>query len=225
MPRLPDVPQVVRIDLHQTIGEDTAVVNRMFWNWLGTGLGQTDVNDMANDVNAEWGMHMDSIFGTFQALNYVVVTDLSSATGAVGVNSTEQAGTDTGDPLAADTAMRLKFLQGRRYRGGHPGVYLGGFVEDRLQDAQTWSSATLAEVSTAWTNFVGALPSAGGPGGSLNQQVNVSYYEGFTAYQNPVTGRWRNVPNLRVAPLVTPITGFEIDVHVSSQRRRSLIRR
>lgn len=225
MARLPDVAKVVRIDWHQTIAEDTAVVTRVFWSYLGPGATQASVNIMAVDARSAWANNVEPDLGTFHQLNYTVVTDLSSPTAPVGIDTTVHTGADTGDPLAADTAMRIKFLQGRRYRGGHPGVYLGGFVEDRLQDAQTWSSATLAALSTDWTNCMNALPSAGDGSASLDQQVLVSYYSGFTSVQNPVTLRWRNIPTLRAVPEVNPITGFEIDTHVSSQRRRSLLRR
>lgn len=224
MPALPAVNHVVRMDFHQTLAEDVSMITRLFFHWTGSGLSTSDADNMASAGSSAWRIHLEPTFGTFHALDEVIVTDLTSAMGAVGLDTTTNSGADTGDPLAADTAMRFKFLQPRRYRGGHPGVYLGGFVEDRLVDAQTWSAATLAELGTAFNNMEAAIIGAGGGGGVIDQWVLVSYYEGFTVVISPTTGRARNKPTLRGAPLVTNISGFEIDSKVSSQRRRSLIR-
>lgn len=57
----------------------------------------------------------------------------------------------------------------------------------------------------------------------LINQVNVSYYEGFEVVTDPVTGRSRNVPQLRPGgPVVDKITGFSINPKLGSQRLRNL---
>lgn len=225
MPPLPPAGNVVRIDWLQSLGEDTNVITRVFWSYAGSGATLASVNAIATAAQAAWAGNLEPGLGTFHSLQDTTVTDLSSDTGPVGVNSTPATGIDAGDPLAADTAMRLKFIQARRYRGGHPGVYLGGFVEDRLADPQTWSDATITEFTTRWADVVQALEGVGDSGATLIAPVAISYYHGFTVQTSPSTGRARNVPTLRGATLNFVITAFEIDKHVSSQRRRSQIRR
>ncbi|MGO9750265.1 MAG: hypothetical protein ACLP8S_05560 [Solirubrobacteraceae bacterium] len=54
-------------------------------------------------------------------------------------------------------------------------------------------------------------------------QVNVSYYEGFQVVTDPLTGRSRNVSQLRSeGPVVDRITGFSINPKLGSQRGRNL---
>ncbi len=54
-------------------------------------------------------------------------------------------------------------------------------------------------------------------------QVNVSYYEGFKVVTDPLTGRSRNVSQLRPeGPAVDRITSFSINPKLGSQRRRNL---
>ena len=55
------------------------------------------------------------------------------------------------------------------------------------------------------------------------EQVNISFYEGFTVVTDARTGRSRNVSQRRPdGPTVDVITGFSINPKLGSQRRRNL---
>jgi hypothetical protein len=56
---------------------------------------------------------------------------------------------------------------------------------------------------------------------TITEHVNVSYYSGFTAVENPITHRWKNVSNPRSTPVVDNIQSWAIAGHVASQRRRN----
>lgn len=226
MPPLPDVPAVARIGWHQQIGEDAKAVNRIYVGYSGGTASEAFITALANTAAAAWANHLEPSLGTFHTLLFTQATDLSSDVGATFTNVVTATGTDAGDPLAAGTAMRFKWQVIRRWRGGHPGMYLSGLVEDRLADAQTWSLATVNEFGADWTQVESAILSMGVVGGNAPTGiVSVSYYNGFDVVISPTTGRARNVPKLRVGgPRVDQLTNFEIDTHVSSQRRRNLIR-
>lgn len=224
MPPLPAVPGVLRAEIGQTIGSDTQALNRLYLTYSGGVANESFVTLVATGMNNHWAGDVEPSLGTFHTMNYVRVTDLSSDVAATFTDPTSATGTDAGDPLAADTAMRFKFLVQRRYRGGHGGFYLGGLVEDRLATPQTWSDATLLEFETDWGTFEGHIIGISDSGFTVTGFCIVSYYSGFTVVTSPTTGRARNVPTLRAVPRVDSVTATQVDTHVSSQRRRSLIR-
>ena len=53
--------------------------------------------------------------------------------------------------------------------------------------------------------------------------VNVSFFEGFTPVQNPITLRYRNVPKIRTVPLIDIISTITANPAPCFQRRRGLI--
>jgi hypothetical protein len=115
----------------------------------------------------------------------------------------------------------VNFLITRRYRGGKPRWYLPWGGGGDLTSRQEWTAGFITNVTSAIsairTGFIGA--SSGST--SVSNQVNVSYYSGFTAVENPITHRWRNVPTLRATPAVGVIESYSVAGLVSSQRRRN----
>jgi len=84
-----------------------------------------------------------------------------------------------------------------------------------------------AAVTAALNLFFADLLAITEGGTSVSQLVNVSYYGQliaglpFTSVQNPITKRWRNVPNVRTTPIVDPVLGWTANVKVGTQRRRN----
>jgi len=82
----------------------------------------------------------------------------------------------------------------------------------------------LSAAITQWNLFMTAvLTGTNWPAAGTLTHVNVSYYAGNTPVQNPITHRWRNVPNPRGAPVVDPIIGYTPENGIGSQRRRNVI--
>jgi hypothetical protein len=118
--------------------------------------------------------------------------------------------------------MVISFHTARRYRGGHPRIYVAGVPASNLATPQTWGSGGLSVQLSAWEYFIAqfalAVPAAAGPA----THVNVSYYQGFTNTTFP-SGRIRPVPKLRSGgPIQDFITGYSVNPKVASQRRRNL---
>lgn len=214
----------MRLSMHQAIGEESNAVNRFYLTYSGGTATEAFAQAVATAARTNWGTYIEPSLGTFHTLQFTQATDLSSDVGATYTDPTVYTGTDAGDPLGADTAMRFKFLVQRRYRGGHGGFYLGGLVEDRLADPQKWSDATVAEFTNDWDFFQDHVIGTSAGGQTVTGFAVVSYYSGFTVVTNPRTGRASNVPTLRAMPRVDAVEAVQVDTHISSQRRRSLIR-
>jgi len=57
---------------------------------------------------------------------------------------------------------------------------------------------------------------------TITAWVSISQYAGFTAVQNVITGRWRNVPKPRTVAIAPDnINTFHLDLKPASQRRRA----
>jgi hypothetical protein len=149
------------------------------------------------------------------------VTDLSSSTGGLGEHAQSTDGSRPGGQLPGGTCVLVGFVIARRYRGGKPRSYFPWGSETDLNIRQQWfpelTNAVDSGLATYFSSVIGTTV------GSLTitEHVNISYYEGFTSVQNPVTHRWRNIPTPRAVPLVDNILSFSASLRPSSQRRRN----
>lgn len=171
---------------------------------------------MEATISSSWQglMHPDN------ALQGFILEDLSSDTGAVGETSFSTAGTRSGDPLSPATAFVASYEISRRYRGGHPRSYFPfGTATDLAGDAE-WSSGAVS----AFTSGAGTLGDTlnGQTEGSttITNQIAIAYYSGFTAVENPITHRYRNVPTLLATPNVYSVNTVVGRSYIASVRRR-----
>jgi len=224
MPALPNVPKVLKATLHWLAGEDIQAITRFFISYTGIPPAAADLIVIANAILTAFGADAAAYFGAGNGLESVEVMDLSTPTSPVGLSTGPFVpGTRAGVALPAATCVMLNYELGRRYRGGHPRSYTPALVAGDLTNEQLWNGATLANYLTAWEDvFTAYLGSEWAGAGTLNN-VNVSYFSGFTSVQNPVTLRWRNVPKLRVTPLVDLIVSVTPNPAPCFQTRRGLI--
>lgn len=221
MPPLPAVPSTLRIVPEWTIGEDITVKARWFNTYTGGLPDSTDLNTFAGTVLASLDTRFKSALSTANALTGVTVTDLSAPTAGEGVAVGNHVGTNSSGALPAGAAALFNFTVARRYRGGKPRIYFPYGCENDMLNATVWSAAFISGLTTAWgqlqSDIVGQVVGAA----TISTQHNVSYYEGFTSVQNPITHRWRNVPTLRPGgPLLDAITSVSLNPKPGSQRRR-----
>jgi len=149
------------------------------------------------------------------------LTDLTSASSAQVVNSTGVSGTSASPELAGGTAMVIRKKIARRYRGGHPRIYVPGMLQSFLASATQWASSPLATVVAGYNAFITAATAASNPAaiGTI-EHVNVSYFSGFTNKTFP-SGRTHPVPTPRATPVVDLIIGTVGNPTPGSQRRRN----
>lgn len=221
MPALPPQPQTLKIRYRWTVGADIDASTTVHYTYTGTAPSNATCATMASDIYANAVTNYGSLFSTAVLLTGVDVTDLTSATSGNGAFVGSTAGTRSGAPLSAETCFLNGLLINRRYRGGKPRTYWPWGVAGDLATPSAWSSTFISNCFTglvAHNNYILALVVAGT---AVANQVSISQYHGFLAVQNPITGRWRNVPTVRsVAIAPDLIAGYALNSKPGSQRRR-----
>lgn len=220
MAALPPVPKGVRLDLHFAQGGDPNMQIREFFQYSGT-LSVTDATTWGANIVAGWAANMPPYLHNTSALALTELTDLTSDTSPQIQNSTAVPGSRSAGPLPNGTAMLFKKLISRRYRGGHPRVYLPCLTVDYLSTPSTWDGTTAGTVLGAYQAFIAACVANTNPAaiGTITH-VNISYFHGFTNHTYP-SGRVKPIPNQRTTPLVDSIVGMAVVLEVASQRRRN----
>lgn len=220
MPALPPVAGVIRLDLIQKDFEDLNMVNHVFIQYTGTPVLPAQLLDFVDAAAASWHTRIMDFQSNGVTLSAVRGTDLSSDTSPTVESPFTFVGGHTDPALSAGAAAVLSHKIARRYRGGHPRTYLGGLVTSQLQDAQSWDSELITDLTAAWANFMSDLIAAAWTGSPTLNPVNVSYFQGFTNHTYP-SGRVRPIPNVRSTPLIDVIEDTVVNPKVGSQRRRN----
>jgi hypothetical protein len=162
--------------------------------------------------------HLDN----FSALTGVRCIDLSSPTGAEGEHAQASPGTGGVDILPGATCLLMRYVINRRYRGGKPRSYFPFGVQTDLSTRQQWGTGFLTDIDGKYAAAHTAILALSSGSTVITDQVNVSYYEGFTVQTSPSTGRATNVPKRRTTPLVDTIVSFSASGTPASQRRRNV---
>jgi hypothetical protein len=152
-------------------------------------------------------------------LTEIDIVDLSTSSGAIGSSTTAHAGSRGGNMLDASACVIIKKHLSRRYRGGHPRTYLPAGIVSDVATPQTWAGALLASAAGAWVSLMAAIAAHTWSGGTLLNEVNVSYYQGFHNVTLP-SGRQTSRPTLRATPLVDNVASITANPNIGSQRRR-----
>jgi hypothetical protein len=224
MPALPSITGGMRVAFKWIAQSDLAALSRIFLTYSGVAPTAADLITLADVFVTSFNTNLKDKFSETNGLDQVEITDLSSPTGAVGESTTGPiTGTEVGLALPAATSVLINYGLDRRYRGGHPRTYVPAFTIEDLDTEQTWLGASLTAFLPAWTDFIESAVGSMWAGGGTPTNVNVSYFEGFTAVQNPITLRWRNVPKVRTTPVVDTVATISANPAPCFQTRRGLI--
>lgn len=220
MPALPAVPNVLKITLRGSITGDTDVLNRFFLEYAGSAPTNAELNTLCAAVAAAAAAHYLPLLSNDYTLHEVIAIDLSSSTGAEGTATVADTGGVSTEVNPAGTSAVVQFHVARRYRGGHPRIYLPAIPGTWLSSSTTWDATHLAAFLTAWNAFMTAVVALTWSGATISGQVNVSFYQGFTNVTFP-SGRIRAVPKVRSTPVVDLIASTSMNPNPASQRRRN----
>ena len=221
MPALPAVPQVIKIRWLHTIGSNVNLGCHQYWHYAGAAPTGADMTALATAAFNAWVTNLAPVAGNWVTLTETITEDLTSSTTPIGTQTGSHAGGLSGAPLTAETAVLANYVIARRYRGGKPRTYWPLGEPSQLTTAERWSGAAVTAFGTALAALDTALLAVTfSGGGALNYQANVSYYDGFVSFQNPVTLRWKNAPKPRTTPVVDQITSTVVNPIPGSQRRR-----
>jgi hypothetical protein len=202
------------------LGDGSPALTRFFISYSGTAPTNSDLDTFCTAVSTAYGTNLKSLADTGGGLKEVDASDLSSATGAIGVWTGSIAGTRGSTFIGAGTSLIESYKIARRYRGGHPRGYWPFGIQTDMLDRNTWKGTFTAACDTGFAAFFTAVLAAGWTGAGTLLHTNVSYYQGFTVVTNPITGRARNVPSLRGTPVVDTVTSLFTQGQIGSQRRR-----
>lgn len=161
----------------------------------------SDMNSLATALETWWKASYRPLTPASLTLNEIAVTALDSATapGIVLPITTNNTGTNANPSGASNSTVTTTFitaLRGRSFRGRN---YMVGLNPGYIQTATTISTALAGALVTAYINMQTA-----------------AFAQGFT---HVVISRYHN--NLpRVTAVSTPVTGYQQELFLDSQRRR-----
>lgn len=186
MPALPNASQIIRCVYNGTYG-GAKWANVFHVRYTSGTPTQADMNALAFDLGTTWNARLAALHLNTVSLSGTTTTDLTSNTGLVGSDATTHPGTVAAtSPLPANVALVGSFKIPRRYRGGHPRMYLCGQSGANTTNANNWTSTWITTSTTAWGNWladINALTFTSMPGIQL---VNLSYYSAKVLRPMPV---------------------------------------
>jgi hypothetical protein len=203
MVRLPFAPATLRV---RYLGLN----NTRPWNTVhhvrfsSAAPSTADLNQVAQTWASNWVTNFAPMMNTAVRLTSVEVTDISSATGAQGVNVASHDGTRAGTAMSVQVAAVVSWHVNYRWRGGHPRTYYPAGVIADVVNGNTWATAFQSAMGTAAANQLAqynATPLAGG----VCTMVAVRYFD-----QNA----------LLPTPLVLPVANAAFHTRVDTMRRR-----
>jgi hypothetical protein len=223
MTALPPVANVVKLQFQHTINNVPVFVH-WFLKYSGGAPVPTDMVTYLNSAASAWSADAAPVSHPQVTLTGIVGTDLTTPSSAQAQITTTRGGTRTGGPLTANDCVLLNMKIARRYRGGKPRQYWPWGTDADVADAQHWSAGATAAFGTAWQNFQTALLAAALGPATVQQTVNVSYYQGvITPPLTLPSGRVKNRSKLGPSPpypITDSVTAVSINSRIATQRRR-----
>lgn len=205
MPALPLALNVIRCNYTGTFG-GSKWANVFHVRFTGPTPGQTDMNSLALALRNAWDSNIKPIVVSQVVLNSTTCVDLSSYSGLVSTDGTSSTGTVlTASQLPASVALVASFKIARRYRGGHPRMYLTGQTQTNTSNATNWLSGWVTTTTTAMSNWRTAINTLTYASLGNISLVALSYYSGGV---------------LRASPFVDPISNVIVHSRIDTMRRR-----
>lgn len=224
MPALPFVAGGLRKIDKFLFNDVTVGIVRTFCSYTGAPPIVADLLALGTLMGAGFTADLAPMMGSNVVYDSCEITDLSSDTAAQATTTfVGLVGTEAGATLPAAAAFMVNGEISRRYRGGHQKSFIPFGTETDLLTDQEWETASADGFLSGWADFQDIIPVNAWAGSGIVENANVSYYAGFTSVQNPVTLRWRNIPKLRVTPIVDVLEAYTFSPLVRFQTRRGII--
>lgn len=207
---LPDVPKGLKIRL---IGSNQARpwVNTLHATYTSGPPSVAELTTLAASISSFWNTSVAANLNNSSQLTTVEVMDISSRTGAIATDNTVRSGTGGSTSLLpVSIACCVSWKINRRYRGGHPRIYVPAAVMANVINGNTWLGTYLTAVQTAWRSMRTSINGAAGASAPYTL-VNVSYYQAHQGYPN----------DLRPVPVVDTIQDAIVHTRIDSMRRRT----
>ena len=203
-----------------TVGSDLDVLPRSYWEFSGSNPTAAECNTFSEAVYNALADPFKALLSDQADWTGVEVVDLSTDTSFSGEYLSSTTGTRGAADLPASASADVAFVIARRYRGGKPHIELPFGVSGDLQTPQTWTSAFVTAVNSAWADVGTAATANIWSGGGSIAQVNVSYYGPPNRNVTSSTGRVRTISTTRVTPLIDDVVSYGCQTRLGSVRRR-----
>lgn len=207
--------------MHYQFQGNLNVQNRVFYAYSGT-LSPTDAQTWVNYMQSSFitSGHYGAAASSQLKLAKVVLTDLTSVSAPQAISSTSVTCLGSALSTTPGQALVVERRIARRYRGGHPRVYLPGVNSSDVSQQGLLTGVSAAAYAGDFEQWevdnCSHAPTAVG----TVLPVAVSYFSGFTNVTYP-SGRTRPVPKLRTGgPVKDQIIAWVGDPSIKSQRRR-----
>lgn len=224
MPALVDQPNVMRVRTTWELGADLNVASQMHFLWSGTTPDNASCASLATSAHASAVTNLVPLLGTESSLRSVEFTDLSTPSSGTGEHIALTTGTRSGSDIPAGSCVLMNIQIPRRYRGGKPRVYWPLGTASDMDTPTNWLSGSVTAFLAGIAQYIDDIIALTHSGTIMGSLVNISYYSGFTAVLNPITGRTRDVPTPRTVAITPDVfTGISVNERVGSQRRRNLM--
>lgn len=189
----------------------TLWVNIFYVIYAGTTPTDADLATAATSMRAAWLATLGASTCNTVTLSKTSIQDVSRNPGAYGENTTTAAGTAGATGFPANVSVCVSKKVARRYRGGHPRLYLPGVPSTYSADGRSIVGGSLTALNAnvaAWRTQINAITTAST--GALTL-ANVGYYYTPVPHQPPV---------LRPSPIVEAVVSCSVNSRLDSQRRR-----
>jgi hypothetical protein len=217
---VPTPSGVVRTIFVHSAGSDATLTCRFDMSYTSGPPSTAGLQAIAGAVQTAYATHLAGLLSADDVLSSTEAVDLANPGTPPGINIATTAGSRSGSQTPISVCLNLGFTPNRRYRGSKPKAFFPWGVEADLGSTNEWGPTFLAEIDTAWANFIDEIASTSVGGVVLGTQVAVSYFEGKHANPNP-NGRLQQVPTPRGTPLVMQIVAIGAKQFIGSQRRRT----
>jgi len=222
MPSPPTVPDVMRFRISGVLTNDAAWGVRIYTGYTGGVPTVANMLTLCEGVGTAWNDTVVSFQNIGVTTTEIDGIDLSATDGAGNTADVSYSGVADTSPTPNQVAAVAKFDIARRYRGGKPKMYIPGIDSQYVSDESHWKTSFADDMGSGMNAFNTAIKATYADAVTLTGIVNVSFYEGFTSVENPITHRWRNVPTYRDVALVDVVGGFTVDQVFGTQKRRRL---
>jgi hypothetical protein len=222
MPALPPIPGCFELRFVMSDGANTNEQCRSYWSY-NQSLSATDLTTIVGHAFTLFGTQFAPLCGTWWTLEQVIGTDLASNTGAQETASGSTPGTSAGTgKLSSGTAFVLSFEGATRYRGGHSRIYIPGYTNTEVADANSWTIPTATNTVNAWSAFRNALIAAIPTAVGVVAQVIAHRYgaSGSAPVEAGSGSKPRSVPLTH--PFTEPVVALRGNLSIGAQRRRNL---